>query len=297
MVAFEQAVGIARVSSKGQEDEGYSLNSQEKLMHGYSDNHNLTLIKVFKIAESASKSEQRCIFRQTMVFVEEHNIKNLIVEKVDRHARNFHDAVETHDWLLSDEQRKIHFIKDGIVLHQHSRSQEWLNWGIRIVIAKNYIDNLREEAMKGWAEKLAQGWLPAVPPPGYKTIVLNGKKIHVPDPATKSIIKDLLELYLEPSQSIVTITKEMFLRGIRTRKGHAYNRSKVATMLDNPFYIGINRFDGKIYPGKQETFIDNMLWDKVQAKLHGRQRPATIRKHNPLFKNIIHCELCDGLVT
>lgn len=34
----ELAAGIARVSSKGQEEEGYSLESQDKLMHGYSDN-------------------------------------------------------------------------------------------------------------------------------------------------------------------------------------------------------------------------------------------------------------------
>jgi DNA invertase Pin-like site-specific DNA recombinase len=224
-----------------------------------------------------------------MNFVEEKSTKNLIVEKVDRHARNFHDAVETHDWLLADEQRKIHFIKDSIVLHKNSRSQEWLNWGIRVVMAKNYIDNLREEAMKGWAEKLSQGWLPASPPPGYKTVVHNGKKIHVPDSATKGAVKDLFELYLESCQSAVTITKEMYLRGIRTRKGHAYNKSKVAKLLDNPFYIGINRFDGKDYPGKQETFIDKELWDKVQAKLHSRCRPAATRKHNQIFKNMIHC--------
>jgi hypothetical protein len=121
----------------------------------------INLIKVFKIAESASKTEQRKIFKEAMLFVEKKDVKNLIVEKVDRHVRNLHDAVETHDWLTKDETRKVHFVKDAIVLHKNSRSQEWLNWGMRVVLAKNYIDNLREEAMKGWAEKLAQGWMPA----------------------------------------------------------------------------------------------------------------------------------------
>lgn len=40
---------------------------------------------------------------------------------------------------------------------------------IYLAFAKKHTDNLREEAMKGWAEKLAQGWMPAPPPPGYKT--------------------------------------------------------------------------------------------------------------------------------
>src|SRR5690606_9830015 len=155
MAVREPSVGIARVSSKGQEEEGYSLDSQEKLMGNYADGRDLKLIKVFKIAETASKSKQRRIFRQAMQFVEEHNVKNLLVEKVDRHDRNFHDAVDPDEWLQADEARKIHFIKDSIILHKTSRSQEWLNWGIRVVMAKNYIDNLREEAMKGWSEKLA----------------------------------------------------------------------------------------------------------------------------------------------
>lgn len=292
----ELAAGIARVSSKGQEEEGYSLESQDKLMHGYSDNHNFNLLKVFKIAESASKAEQRRVFRQAMEFVEERNIKNLLVEKVDRHSRNFHDAVDTHDWLLADEERKIHFIKDSITLHKNSRSQEWLNWGIRVVMAKNYIDNLREEAMKGWSEKLAQGWLPGVPPPGYMNKTENGKRIQIPDEKTWRIIKEMFELYLQPGQSGKTITKEMELRGIRTRKGRPYAHGRVDEMLKNPYYVGIIRWDGKEYPGRHKTFIDRSLWNRVQEKMSGG-RPAVYKKHNPLFKNMITCETCGGVVT
>jgi hypothetical protein len=64
----ESAVGIARVSSKDQED-GYSLASQDKLISTYSDNHDFRLLKVFKIAETASKAKQRRIFREAMKFV------------------------------------------------------------------------------------------------------------------------------------------------------------------------------------------------------------------------------------
>lgn len=291
----EGAVGIARVSSKDQQ-EGYSLESQDKLITTYSKNQNMRLVKVFKIAETASKAKQRRIFRDAMKFVAEQNVKNLIVEKVDRHARNFHDAVETDEWLQADETRKIHFIKDGLVLHKNSRSQEWLNWGIRVVMAKNYIDNLREEAMKGWAEKLAQGWLPGVPPPGYVNKMVNGKRIQVLDDKTWRIIKEMFELYLQPGQNGKTITKELALRGIHTRKGRPYTTSYIYNMLTNPFYIGVIQWDGKEYPGKQETFIERVIWDRVQEKMHGG-RPLVIKRHNPLFKNMIMCETCGGVVT
>lgn len=290
-----ESVGIARVSSKDQED-GYSLESQDKLITTYSDNQDLRLIKVFKIAETASKAKQRRIFREAMKFVSEHNVKNLIVEKVDRHARNFHDAVETDEWLQADEARKIHFIKDGLILHKNSRSQEWLNWGIRVVMAKNYIDNLREEAMKGWAEKLAQGWMPGVPPPGYINATVNGKRIQVKNENTWRIVKDMFVLYVQPGQNGKTIVKEMARRGLCTRKGRPYAPSHAYLMLTNPFYVGIIRWDGKEYPGKQETFIDRSLWDRVQEKMHGG-RPLVLKKHDQLFKNMITCGTCKGAVT
>ncbi len=291
----ESAVGIARVSSKDQED-GYSLASQDKLISTYSDNHDFRLLKVFKIAETASKAKQRRIFREAMKFVADHEVRNLIVEKVDRHARNFYDAVETDEWLQANDTRKIHFIKDGLVLHKNSRSQEWLNWGIRVVMAKNYIDNLREEAMKGWSEKLAQGWLPGVPPQGYLNKTVDGRRIQVPDEKTWRIVKDMFELYLQPGQNGKTVTKEMALRGVRTRKGRPYVHGRIDEMLKNPYYVGIICWDGREYPGKHETFIDRELWDRVQEKMHGG-RPAVYKKHNPLFKNMITCEICNGVVT
>lgn len=291
----ESAVGIARVSSKDQED-GYSLASQDKLISTYADNHSFRLLKVFKIAETASKAKQRRIFREAMKFVADHQVKNLVVEKVDRHARNFYDAVETDEWLQSDETRKIHFIKDSLVLHKNSRSQEWLNWGIRVVMAKNYIDNLREEAMKGWSEKLAQGWLPGVPPPGYVNKTVDGRRVQVPNEETRRIVKEMFELYLQPGQNGKSITNEMALRGVRTRKGRPYVHGRVDEMLKNPYYVGIIRWHGKEYPGRHETFIDRALWDRVQEKMSGG-RPAVYKKHNPLFKNMITCETCGGVVT
>lgn len=291
-----RAVILARVSSKSQEDEGYSLDSQVKLLESYCEGKGLLVLQVFKITESASKSVQRNIFKKALTYIEEHDIKHLVIEKVDRHVRNLHDAVETHDWLVSDETKKVHFVKDSLILHKNSRSQEWLNWGIRVVMAKNYIDNLREEAMKGWAEKLAQGWLPAPPPPGYMTVVENGKRIHVPDPKTYKIIQKMFKLYLDPSHNVKTITEELRKNGVVTRKGRPHSKSKVHQVLKNPFYIGINRFDGSDYPGAQTPIISKQLFKAVQEKMTSK-RPLKSKRHNPVLKNMINCAHCGKAVT
>lgn len=290
------AVVLARVSSKGQEDEGYSLESQVKLLTTYGSNNGLTIIKKYKIAESASKSEQRKTFKEAMQFIEKRSIKNLIVEKVDRHVRNLHDAVETHDWLIADEARKVHFVKDSIVLHKNSRSQEWLNWGMRVVLAKNYIDNLREEAMKGWAEKLAQGWMPAPPPLGYMTVVRDGKRVHDFNPATYKSMQRVFQLMLEPQYTIESIRLKMAEFGLVTGKGRPFSKSHAHRILTNPFYIGTIKFNGNEYPGKQPHLISDELFNAVQAKI-SRKRPVKYRKHNPILKGVMFCGHCGKNIT
>lgn len=296
MSKADNAVMIARVSSKRQEDEGYSLPAQKRLLKSYSIERGLMPLRTYEIAESASKSVQRKIFKEAMKFIEDNNVKNLIVEKVDRHVRNLHDAVETHDWLTADENKRVHFVKDGLVLHKDSRSQEWLNWGIKVVMAKNYIDNLREEAMKGWAEKLAQGWLPAPPPPGYMNSLQNGKKIHVPDPDKKRLVINAFKKYLEPGETLDTTVEYIATIGLCSRTGHNYGKSRVEKILKNTYYIGINRFNGKDYPGAQELFLPKRLFEQVQSKLH-RGRPRIYNKHHSPLQGLIRCDNCGSIVT
>lgn len=290
------AVLIARVSSKGQEEEGFSLEAQVKILTNYCGPADLRIGKVYKIAESASKSEQRKIFKEAMDYVAKHNIKHLVVEKVDRHVRNLHDAVDTHDWLMADEERRVHFVKDSLVMHKNSRSQEWLNWGIRVVMAKNYIDNLREETTKGTLEKLAQGWLPGTPPPGYVNVVRDGKKVQDFDPDKYKSMQYIFQLFLEPGQSIDTIRRKMFELGLTTAPGRMLVKNQAHRVLKNPYYIGIIQWDGKEYPGKQPRLISDELFYAVQAKLT-RKTPEKFRKHNPVLKGIMTCEHCGKTIT
>ena len=296
MAKSSNAVILARVSSKAQEDEGYSLDSQLKLLTNYFENKSIPVVKVFKITETASKQQSRKVFHELLNYIQKNDVCHLGVEKTDRLTRNFRDALAIDDWLEADGQRMLHAVKENMLLHKEAKSDVKFMWNIHLAVAKKYTDNLREEAMKGWAEKLAQGWLPSVPPPGYMTITEGGKRIHVPDPATKTIMQHIFRLYLNPNHSITTINKEMAALGIRTRKGRPLSRSHTAQILHNPFYIGINRFDGKDYPGVQETIISKELFDQVQQKLcRGKASPYI--KHHPVFQGMICCSDCGGAVT
>src|SRR5665213_666797 len=211
----QKTVILARVSSKSQEDEGYSLDAQMKLLEGYCESKGLSVVKIFKIAETASKEQSRKVFHEMLTYISKNKVYHLAVEKTDRLTRNFRDSVAIDDWLAQDANRRLHAVKESLVLHKEAKSDVKFMWNNYGKVAKKYTDTLREEAMKGWDEKLAQGWLPGVPPPGYMTITQNGKRIHVPDPITMPIMIRMFKLYLQPSHTITSITAEMARLGVR----------------------------------------------------------------------------------
>lgn len=291
-----KSVTIERVSSKEQDETGYSLPAQQKLLANYAISKGFSIAKSFTITESASGKKQREIFNAAFEYVKKNNIKIMIVEKADRFTRNFKDSVDLWTWLDEDEERQLHSVKDSLALHKNSRSQEKLNWDIRIVFAKNYVDNLSEEVRKGQKEKLAQGWLPTRPPIGYITVGEKGHKTHVVDENTAPLVKRMFTLYATGDYSLVKLTKIMKEEGLRNAQGNKIVKSRIHQYLTDPFYIKQNRWNDKLYPGKQEQFIDDELFEKVQTVLKSKTTPK-YRTHFHLFKALMKCKECGGSIT
>ena len=99
-----------RVSSKEQEDRGYSLEAQEKLLRGYAGRREFDIVKIFKISENASGEKQRKKFAEMMMYSKKNDIKIIVCEKADRLTRNFKDMVVIDSWLDKDNLRQVHII-------------------------------------------------------------------------------------------------------------------------------------------------------------------------------------------
>lgn len=291
-----KAVILVRVSSKAQEDEGYSLDSQLKLLQDYCKNNGLKVVKIYKIAETASKEQGRKIFKELLNYISDNDVQHLAVEKTDRLTRNLKDAVAIDDWLQADGNRMLHAVKENIRLHKESKSDVKFMWNIHLAVAKKYTDNLREEAMKGWAEKLAQGHIPMRPPTGYMTAIRSGKRVHVPDPHISKIIQRAFELYLEPGQTVATIQAFLAQAGVTTYTGRPLVLNAVHRLLKSRYYIGVIDFDGKTYAGAHQPIISKNLFEAAQTKLHGK-RPLKRRRLNAMLQNILECGYCGKVIT
>lgn len=293
-----KAVLFCRVSSKEQEESGYSLPAQEKLLREYSLKNSFEVKKesIFAISESASGKKQRQIFKTMLQYVEKTNTKIIVCEKVDRLTRNFKDATDINDWINEDAERQAHFVKENVVLDRDSKSNEKFIWNIKVAVAQYYIDNLSEEVKKGQKEKIAQGWLPTRPPIGYKTVGEKGRKIHVIDDAKAPLVKRMFELYAAGNTSIKKLTEIMNEAGLRNDGGNKLVKSRIHQYLTDPFYMGQNRWNGINHPGKQDTFIDEGIFEKVQRILKSKTTPK-YSKHNHLFKGLLRCKECSGIIT
>ena len=133
-----------------------------------------------------AKQTGRAAFGEMIAYLKAHpSVRVMLVEKTDRLYRNL------KDWVTVDElDVEIHFPKEGVVLSRDSRSSEKFMHGIKVLMAKNYIDNLSEEARKGMQEKAEQGIWPTKRPLGYRNVTgPDGKKIIAPDPSLAPIIR------------------------------------------------------------------------------------------------------------
>jgi site-specific DNA recombinase len=85
---FRKAVAYARVSSKEQEKEGFSIPAQQKLLQGYALAKRLSIVQEYLDVETA-KHTGRANFEEMVRYLKKHpNIRIVLVEKTDRLYRN-----------------------------------------------------------------------------------------------------------------------------------------------------------------------------------------------------------------
>ena len=292
-----KTVIYCRVSSKEQEETGYSLPAQERLLKEYSNRKGFKIAKIFSISESASGRYQRKTFTEMLNYAKTNKIAIIVCEKVDRLTRNLKDAVVINDWLGENDERQIHFVKQNLIISKESKSDEKFRWDIEIVLAKKHISNLSEEVKKGQEEKLAEGWLPTKPPTGYKTIGNKGHKIHVVDEEKAPFIRKMFEMYSIGNYSLKAVNEILYKEGLRNANGNKITKSRIHELISNPFYCGKTRWNGKIGKGSHEPLVSQELFNEVQIKLTRKIGAPQYKKHLPIFKAKIFCEECGGTIT
>jgi site-specific DNA recombinase len=283
------AVLYARVSSKEQE-QGYSIPAQQELLRRYANQMGMTTAQEFVDIESA-KSMGRSGFTAMLEYLRRNRgCRVILAEKTDRLYRNLKDYV-----MLDELGVEIHMVKENEILSRSSRSAQKFMHGIRVLMAKNYIDNLSEEVRKGLHTKASQRLWPSFAPPGYcNTASESGKRIIVPDPVLGPMVTRLFEWFATGDYSLKSLAKKAYEEGFRFRKSR--NRVPVTTLnkiLRKRIYTGEFDYAGVTYIGSHQPLVRREVWERVQDLLDGRQGPNRRRtRHAFTYSGMVTCGHC-----
>ncbi len=286
-------VVYARVSTVEQREEGYSLDAQMALLREYALKKGFNVAGEYLDADSGAK-QGRSLFGQMVEDVRGLGSDCAIVcEKTDRLYRNFADMVKVDELGV-----ELHFVKENIVVGPDSRSNDKFIHSIKVCLAKHFSDNLREEVKKGMTEKAKQGIFPSMAPIGYINTVVGHRKVIAPDPQMAPLVRQVFEAYARKAVSIEGAAKLAKNLGLKTRAGHAYARSSISRMLENPVYMGIVRWSGEDYPGIHEPIVSPELFHEVQRVMHGRTtRSGFTVAHEFAYRGLMTCAFCGCSIT
>ncbi|MCE5239800.1 recombinase family protein [bacterium] len=286
------AVLYARVSSKEQADGGFSIPAQLKLLQEYALDKGFRVEREFVDVETA-KQAGRAAFGEMVAYLQRNRAcRTVLVEKTDRLYRNLRDYV-----TLDELDLEIHFVKENFVLSDECRSTEKFMHGIKVLMAKNYVDNLSEEASKGMREKAEQGTWPSAAPIGYVNVQNGDKREIAPDPDTAPVVRKVFEWYAAGDCSFAEVASRAAAEGLTTRFGKRPAKVTVERILKNPFYIGTFTWGGRTYQGNHEPLIGVELFQRAQEALHKINHPVEEAKRTFAYTGLIRCAHCGCSIT
>lgn len=289
---MKRYVALARVSSREQEREGFSLAVQEDALKRYAAANGGEIARLFRIAETASKSDERKTFRELIAYAKRNaeELDALLFYKVNRAARNLFDYVELE---RLESEYGIGFVSVSQPTENNPAGRMMRRTLANM--ASFYTEQQSVDVREGLARRVQEGWFVGKAPYGYRNVRRDGRCVTGPDPAAAAVVRRVFHLYAYEPLTLDALRDRLHSECLTYRPGSPrFTRSKLHAMLTDRSYIGEIPFKGQWYPGKQEPLVDRATWDRVQALLGEKVYHA----HQMTFAgDVVSCAHCGRAVT
>lgn len=285
-------VALARVSSREQEREGFSLDVQEDALREYAKRRDGEIVEFFRVAETASKRERRQTFRKLIEYVKENaqKLDALIVYKLDRATRNLPDYVELEQ-LETDYGIPFFAVSQPTESTPSGRMQR----RIQVTFAAFQTEQQGQDVKEGMGRRAHEGWFVGKAPFGYKNVTLDGRSIVETDPENGPKVQRIFDLYANHGHTLDSLREALFAEGVIFKPSKPkFGRSYLHQMLKNRAYIGELRYNDEWLPGRHEPLIDLGTWKRVRTMLDQH----VYRSHELTYAGeLIECGHCGHPIT
>ena len=282
-----ECVIYARVSTKEQQDEGYSIPAQLKAMEAFCVAQGLTSVESFVEAESAGKAGRRQFGAMLAYFQEHPGVRVVVAHKLDRLYRNFRDQIT----LEEDLGVRVRYVVNDL----RDTPQDEFMRDMMLSQSKYYLRNLSEEVKKGMDEKASQGGWPHWAPVGYR----NNRETRslAVDQDVAELIRHAFRRYATQTVSLSDLATELYGLGFRSRSGSRVLAGSLLVILRNPIYAGLIRYKGQVFQGTHEPLVSLDLFEAVQAAFEPNRNGHKAKKHVFALRDWLVCAECGCKIT
>lgn len=314
--AIKRVAIYARVSTTEQAEEGYSIDEQQRLLTEWCERNGYIVHEVYADRGISGKSVKK---RPALVKLLE-DAKNkqfdvVLVWKTNRLARNILDLLKIVEVF---DQKYISF-RSYTENHETETSQGKLQFHMLAAIAEFERNTISENVKMGMLARAREGKWNGGIVLGYDLedfsnqgdkrkhtkLVINEKEART--------VKRIFELYIA-GNGYKAIANRVNKEGHLGKRGKPFSISTIKTILENPVYVGMIRYDvrrngtdkrrGDINPtpilqqGEHKPIISLLDWEKAQQILKNRSsKPNRVHGGTFPFTGVMKCPQCgSGMV-
>jgi len=285
-----------RVSTDEQRDNGYSIDSQLRMIKEYCEKNNYDIVDVYNDAGHSGKDLMRPEMQRLLKDIKSHKIEKIIAIKVDRLTRNNYDGF----WLLN--YCEEHDVKIELILEPYdvSTANGEMIFGMNLVFGQRERKEIGARTKRAMEEMALEKVHPAKAPYGY---IRNSETGHLEvEPIEAQVVKRIFELY-KNGTTIRSVSNTLNEEKAYSRQGK-WNSDKVYKILTNSIYIGTFAY-GKTKRKAQdvlyvdnycEPIIDKNTWNITRKRLEKNKHP-NYGEHIHLFTGIVKCPTCGKIMS
>ena len=285
-------LALARVSSREQEREGFSLDVQVDALNAYAQRVGGEILHLYRVAETASKYQMRTTFHQMLADARKRadEIDALLFYKFDRAARNLFDFVELE---RLERDYGIRFL--SVCEPVENTAAGKMHRRMLADIATYYTDRLADDVRDGLARRVQSGLIACKAPYGYVNVRRqDGRSVVEIDPEKAAIVKRIFKLYAYEGQTLEGVCRKLADEGLSfSAKRPKWYASHIHRMLLSRVYIGEVPHRDQWYPGVHTPLVDRDTFERVQTMLG---KGYTTHTHT-YAGGLIRCGHCGRIVT
>jgi len=285
-----------RVSTDDQRDNGYSIDSQLRMIKEYCEKNEYDIVDVYNDAGHSGKDLMRPEMQRLLKDIKTKKIDKLVAIKVDRLTRNNYDGF----WLLN--YCEEHDVKIELILEPYdvSTANGEMIFGMNLVFGQRERKEIGARTKRAMKEMALEHIHPSKAPYGY---IRNKKTGHLEvEPIEAEVVKEIFELCKQgnSTRSIATIMKD---NNAYLKQGK-WKSDKVYKILTNSIYIGVFEY-GKYKRKPQdilrvdnycEPIIDEVTWNATRNVLV-KNKHSNYGEYIHLFSGLVKCPICGEIMS